>query len=150
MAKVLIAYMSKTGTTEKMAEYVAEGVRIAGQEPEVRNISLIKEEKELAGYGAYIFGCPTYYLDMPQSFEPFLEMARKANLKGKVGGAFSPRAHPSSGGGGAAEQVFQKMESGLEMKMTSLGPFDVEADKIGETELMRSCQEYGKAIGKML
>ena len=150
MAKVLIAYMSKTGTTEKMAQYVAEGVRIVGQEPELKKTSLIKEEKDLTGYGAYIFGCPTYYLDMPESFEPFLEIAQKAGLKGKIGGAFSPRAHPSSGGGGAAERVFRRMESRFEVKMTSLGPFDVEADKVGESELMRSCQEYGKAIGNML
>lgn len=32
--KVLIAYVSRTGHTEKMANYIAEGVRFAGHEPE--------------------------------------------------------------------------------------------------------------------
>ena len=30
MKKVLVAFFSKTGTTETMAEYIAEGVRITG------------------------------------------------------------------------------------------------------------------------
>jgi len=32
MKKVLIAYNSRTGTTEKMANYLAEGVRMTGNE----------------------------------------------------------------------------------------------------------------------
>jgi len=32
MAKVLIVYFSRTGITEKMANYVAEGVRFSGAE----------------------------------------------------------------------------------------------------------------------
>ncbi|MBP1726529.1 MAG: Flavodoxin, partial [Deltaproteobacteria bacterium] len=31
MKKILVAYESRTGNTEKMAQYIAEGVRIGGQ-----------------------------------------------------------------------------------------------------------------------
>ena len=44
MAKVLIAYMSFSGTTEQMAAYIAEGVRIAGHEAELRKAPEIKSE----------------------------------------------------------------------------------------------------------
>jgi flavodoxin len=35
MKKILIAYYSRGGTTETMALYIAEGVRIAGQEQDM-------------------------------------------------------------------------------------------------------------------
>ena len=112
MKRVLIAYLSKTGTTETMAQYIAEGVRIGGHAADLKKISDIKSEKDLLGYEAYIFGCPTYFLDMPGSFEKFLATVGKANLEGKIGGAFSSRAHPSSDEGiGAAKSIFQIMES---------------------------------------
>ena len=43
MKKVLVAYFSVTGTTESMAQYIAEGVRFSGCEAVVKNISAIKE-----------------------------------------------------------------------------------------------------------
>ena len=151
MAKVLVVYFSNSGTTEKMAEYVAEGVRIAGQEVDVRKTSQIASVHDLAGYDAYIFGCPTYHLDMPESFASLLDTAGKAGLQGKAGGAFSPRAHPSSSsGGGAAERVFDIMESTLGMRMTKLGPFDVMTDVVNGPEGARACQEYGKGVVKLL
>jgi multimeric flavodoxin WrbA len=151
MAKVLVVYFGKSGTTEKMARYVAEGVRIAGQEAEVRKASEVASERDLAGYDAYIFGCPTYHLDMPQSFASLLDAAGKAGLQGRAGGAFSPRAHPSSSdGGGAAERVYAIMESTLGMKMTELGPFDVMADVVDGPDGARACQEYGKGVAGML
>ncbi len=151
MAKVLVVYFSNSGTTEQMARYVAEGVRIAGHEAEVRKTSEIAGAQDLAGYDAYIFGCPTYHLDMPQSFASLLDTAGKAGLQGKAGGAFSPRSHPSSSGGdGAAERVYAIMESTLGMRMTELGPFDVKADVVNGPDGARVCQEYGKGIGRML
>ena len=65
MKKVLISYFSRTGKTQQMAEYIAEGIRISGHEAELRKISDIKSEKELSGYDGYIFGAPTYHRAMP-------------------------------------------------------------------------------------
>jgi len=42
MKKVLISYFSRTGKTQQMAEYIAEGIRISGHEAELRKISDIK------------------------------------------------------------------------------------------------------------
>ena len=114
MKKVLIAYLSHSGNTENMAQYVAEGVRITGQEAEVRKVSEIKTEKDLTGYDGYVFGSPTYHLGIPQNVEAVLDLAKKANLAGKVGGAFGYRAHPSSGGGDAPGSDFP--ENGVRVK----------------------------------
>lgn len=157
MAKVLIAYLSWSGNTEQMASYIAEGVRMAGHTAEVRKAGEIRSEKDLSGFDAYIFGCPTENLAMPAAFEDFLSVAGKAGLKGKVGGAFSSRSHPSSSGEAAAHNVFKTMES-MKMRMTSLGPFNLDGlssfnpkEKTVEgPEGRRACQDYGRAIGEML
>ena len=61
MAKVLVAYTTRGGSTGKMAETIAEGVRFEGVEAEVKNLAEIKKESDLAGYDGYIFGSPTYH-----------------------------------------------------------------------------------------
>jgi len=43
MGKVLITYYSRTGKTEKMAEYIAEGVRFSGNSADIRKLADIKE-----------------------------------------------------------------------------------------------------------
>ncbi len=151
MKKVLIVYFSKTGTTETMAQYIAEGVRIAGREADVKKVSDVASEKELEGYDAYVFGCPTYFSGMPEPFVRFLSVAEKAPLQGKAGGAFSSRAHPSSGEGiGAAATIFELMETRFKMRMTVLGPFGLQGG-LTEQELdMHTCQDYGKAVAGML
>ena len=142
MTKVLIAYSSRTGNTEKMAELIAEGVRISGNEAELKKISSIKNEKELQGYDGYVFGSPTYHRDMTNGMKTFLFLAEKANLKGKVGGAFGSYTHS----GDAPKIIFDTMEYVFKMNMTNLGSFNLKEDIIGTDEGLRSCQDYGKGI----
>ena len=47
MAKMLVAYYSRMGNTKKMAEYIAEGIRLTGNSAELKKISDIKDEKDL-------------------------------------------------------------------------------------------------------
>lgn len=146
MKKVLIAYYSRTGNTKQMAEYIAEGVRIAGCEGELKKISAIKNEKELHGYDAYVFGCPTYHRDMTEGMKTFLFLAQKANLGGKVGGAFGSHTHS----GEAPNLIFETMEYVFKMDVTNLGPFALKEDIVQGMEGLRACQDYGKAIGEKL
>lgn len=144
MKKVLIAYDSRTGNTEKMAEFIAEGVRISGQEAELKKISEIKNAKALQGYDAYIFGCPTYHRDMTQGMKTFLFLVQKAALEGKVGGAFGSYTHS----GDAPGLIFDTMQYVFKMKMTSLGSFNMKEHIITTGEGIRACQDYGKAIAE--
>jgi flavodoxin len=144
MKRVLIAYDSRTGNTEKMAEFIAEGVRILGHEAELKKISGIKSEKELQGYDAYVFGCPTYHRDMTNGMKTFLFLAQKAGLAGKAGGAFGSYTHS----GDAPKLIFDTMEYVFKMDLVNLGSFKLKEDVIETGEGLRACQDYGKAVGE--
>ena len=146
MRKVLIAYDSRTGKTKQMAEYIAEGIRISGHDADVKKLSEIKNEKELQGYDAYLFGSPTYHRDMIGTMKTFLFLAQTANLGGKVGGAFGSYTHS----GDAPKLVFDTMENVFKMDMVNLGSFNLVEDLVGKDEGLRACQGYGKAIGEKL
>jgi len=146
MMKILIVYYSLTGNTQTMAEYIAEGVRMAGHEADVKKISEIKNEQDLAGYDGYIFGCPTYHRDITENFKTFLFTAKKANLEGKAGGAFGSHTHS----GDASKIIFDTMEYVFKMNMVSLGPFLLKEHLIGTWEGLHACHDYGKAVGAML
>lgn len=142
--KVLIAYDSRTGHTEKMAEYMAEGVRFSGQEVDTKKISEIKNEAALEGYDAYIFGSPTYHRDMTQGMKTFLFLAQKANLGGKVGGAFGSYTHS----GDAPKLIFDTMEFVFKMNMTDLGSFNLLEGLIASNDGAKACQDYGRGVGE--
>lgn len=146
MKKVLIAYISRTGKTQQMAEYIAEGVRMTGNVAEVKKITDIKSEKDLQGYDGYVFGSPTYHRAMPGIMETFLFMAQKAGLAGKVGGAFGSYTHS----GDAPKIIFDTMENVYKMSMVDLGSFNLLEHLVEGIDGMRACQEYGKAISKKL
>jgi len=145
MKKVLIAYYSRTGKTEKMAEDISEGVRFSGNATEVKKIADINSEKDLVPYDGFIFGCPTYHKDMTENFKTFLFLAHKGNLAGKIGGAFGSSTHS----GEAPGFIFDTMEHVFKMEMTNLGPFGLREAQVDTTEGMRACQDYGRALGKL-
>jgi flavorubredoxin len=146
MKKVLICYFSRTGKTQQMAEYIAEGIRISGQEVEVKKISDIKDEKELMGYNGYVFGAPTYHRAMPGLVETFLFIAQKANLQGKVGGAFGSYTHS----GDAPKMIFDTMEYVFKMNVVDLGSFNLLEHLVEARDGMKACHDYGKAISQKL
>jgi len=146
MKKVLIAYSSRTGNTEKMANYIAEGVRFSGNEVVVKRAEKIKKPEELQGYDAYIFGSPTYHRDMIASMKQFLFLAQNAGLEGKLGGAFGSYTHS----GDAPKMIIDTMQYVLKMKVTNLGSFKLTEDKIDTPEGVKACQQYGKAIAEEL
>ncbi|MBB5349697.1 flavodoxin domain-containing protein [Desulfoprunum benzoelyticum] len=146
MKKVLVAYYSRTGKTQKMADYIAEGIRLSGNAVEMKKIVDIKSEKDIEGYDGYIFGCPTYHKSITKNFETFLFLVEKAGLKGKIGGAFGSSTHS----GEAPGVIFDTMEHVFAMKMTNLGPFDLRENVVDSNEGIKACQDYGRTLGGML
>lgn len=144
MAKVLIGYYSRSGNTEKMAEYIAEGVRLTGNTAEMKKIAEIKDEKDLGGYDGFIFGCPTYHRDLTAGMKTFLFLAEKANLVGKMGGAFGSYTHS----GESAEMIYDTMLYVFKMDMVDLGALNLKEQALKTDEGTRACQDYGKAVGK--
>ena len=146
MSRVLVAYASMTGNTEKMAQYIAEGVRISGCEALVKNISNLKETEELEGFNGYIFGSPTYHRDMAGNMKTFLFSARKVNLEGKLAGAFGSYTHS----GDAPSFILETMEYVFKMEPFELGSFNLKEAVIDTPDGIKSCQDYGRTFGQKL
>jgi flavodoxin len=152
MKRVLIAYFSSGGKTEKMAEYIAEGVRISGGEAKIKKIGDIKAATELEGYDGYIFGSPTYSQDAPEPMKVFLLMVKKAELEGKLGGAFGPYTHDVAYKHDtyAAAIIFDTLQKTYKMQPFELGPFNLREDIVDTEEGIRTCQDYGRVFGETL
>jgi flavorubredoxin len=146
MKKILVAYVSRTGKTEKMAGFIAEGVRFAGIDVNLKKVSDIKNETEIEGYDGYIFGCPTYHRDITAGMKTFLFLAEKLNLVGKIGGAFGSYTHS----GESAQMIYDTMQFVYKMDTVDLGGLNIKEAAIETPEGVKACQEYGKAIGGKL
>lgn len=144
MKKVMVAYVSRTGNTEKMAQFIAEGIRLSGNQADLKKVSDIATAKDLAGYDGYVFGCPTYHRDMTAGMKTFLFIAEKANLLGKIGGAFASYTHSGESG----TMLFETMLHVFKMDMVDLGPLVLKEAAIAAADGVKACQDYGKAVGK--
>jgi flavodoxin len=144
--KVLIVYYSLSGHTQSMAQYVAEGIRISGQEATLKKSSEVKEAAELEGYYGYLFASPTYYLDIGGPMKTFLFLASQADLAGKLGGSFGSYTHDGS----APKMIFDTMQHVYKMEPFELGPFNLVEAKVATDEGMRACQAYGSTFGEAL
>jgi flavodoxin len=143
MKRFLIVYVSRTGKTKRMAEFIAEGLRMSGAQAELKLLPKIKTADDLKGYDGYLFGSPTYHKDIVAGFKPFLFKAAKANLEGKLGGAFGSNTHS----GEAPVILHETMEHALTMNMENLGPFRLEERIVVTDEGMTACQDFGRAMG---
>lgn len=143
MAKALIVYATRTGETEKIANLISEGIRFSGHEAEIKKITDVKKEDDLKGFDAVIFGSPTYHGDMVQGMKTLLFLAEKAELAGKVGGAFGAFGWS----GEAPDRIFDTMKNIFKMNMVS-GPLRLKSSGLGGG--MKMAQDYGREVaGKM-
>ncbi len=143
MAKALILWSSRTGVTTKIGEAIAEGLREAGCEANVRDVKYVESESELAGYDALILGSSTYNGEMNQAMKTFLFTAEKADLGNAVGGAFGAFEWSFE----APERIFNTMKYVFKMKMAK-GPLRLKSvSQKGGTE---TAQDYGKEIAALI
>ena len=141
MAKALIVYATRTGETQNIGELIAEGVRFSGHEADVVSVKEIKNESDLDGYDGYVLGSSTYHREMLQGMKTFLFLAEKANLEGKVGGAFG-----SFGWSGEAnDRIFDTMKHILKMNMIG-DTLRLKSSSLGGGQQM--AQDYGREIAK--
>jgi len=143
MGKVLIAYATRTGETERIANLIAEGIRIAGNDAVVKNAKDVKNESDLHGFDGYIFGSATYHGDMMQGMKTLLFLAEKAELEKKIGGAFGAFGWS----GEAPDRIFGTMENIFQMDMVT-GPLRLKNSTLGGGVQM--AQDYGKQVADKL
>ncbi len=100
MTRILICYYSKSGTTEKMAEKIAEGVENSDRDVV---LDLMKVEDadvdDLPNYDGVILGSPTYYGLPAAPIKEYIDESIKhhGRLDDMVGGVFSSSANPAGG-----------------------------------------------------
>ena len=143
MAKALIVYASRTGATQKIADLIAEGIRISGSEASVVNVTGVKKVEDLEGYDAYLFGSATYHGEMMQAMKTMLFLAEKAGLEGKVGGSFGAFGWS----GEAPGRIFDTMKHILKMEMVA-GPLRLKSASLGGG--IQMAQDYGRDINKKM
>lgn len=120
MAKILVLYYSSYGHIETMASAVAEGVRAAGLEVDIKRVpELVPEDvakahhfkteqsapiattDELPSYDAIIIGAPTRFGRLPAQMANFWDQTGglwlKGALIGKVGAVFTSTASQHGG-----------------------------------------------------
>jgi NAD(P)H dehydrogenase (quinone) len=121
MARILVLYYSSYGHIAKMADAVADGVRQAGHEVEIRRVPEtappevakaagfvadhthpeVEGINSLAEYDGLIIGAPTRFGRMPSQMAGFLDQAGGLwftdALVGKVGAAFTSTAAQHGG-----------------------------------------------------
>ena len=89
MKKVLVVYWSGTGNTQAMAESLANGVKAAGGEAELKpagnaTAAMVKDAEILA------FGCSAMGDEVLEEseMEPFIESLKQSDVDGKALGLF--------------------------------------------------------------
>ena len=143
MPKALIVYATRTGETQKIADLIAEGIRFTGAEAKVVKAGDIKKQADLEGYGAYVFGSPTYHGEMMKDMKTLLFLADNLNLEGKVGGSFGAFGWS----GEAPGRIYETMKNILSMDMVG------DHLRLKSSSLqggMQMAQDYGKQIGKKM
>lgn len=143
MQKALIVCASRTGETRKIGELLAEGLRMSGVDATVRDVKEIKKEADLDGFDALVFGAATYHGDMLPAMKTLLFLAEKANLDGKVGGAFGAFGWS----GEAPDRIYDTMKHIFNMDMVN-GPLRLKSSSLGGG--IQMAHDYGREIAGKL
>ena len=153
MARVLIAYYSSTGNTEKMARLVQEGVEAGGAEAVCKKVEGLSA-KELLEYGGIIIGSPTYYGSMAWEVKKLLDESVQfhGKLQGKVGAAFTSSANV---GGGNETTIMDILKAFLIHGMIVEG--DSGGDHYGpvavgapDERAIPQCKKLGERVAKLV
>lgn len=107
--KAAVLYFSKGGHTKKMAEAVAEGMRmVAGVQAEIFPLDSIDAEF-LKESKAVVFGTPTYYANTCWQVKKWFDESWETDLSGKLGGAFATADYAQGGADVALQTVLSHL-----------------------------------------
>ncbi|HAO22309.1 MAG: nitric oxide synthase [Desulfobacteraceae bacterium IS3] len=143
MAKALIVFATRAGETDRIANLIAEGLRFSAVDVKLVNVTDIKTEKDLMGYDALVLGSATYHGEMMSKMKTLLFMAEKAELEGRVGGAFGAFGWS----GEAPDRIFDTMKNIFKMNMVNAS-LRLKSSTIEGG--IRMAQDYGREIAKKL
>jgi flavorubredoxin len=144
LAKAIIVYATRTNQTKKIAELIGEGMRFENVEVTFANANEVEKKGiKLDDFDAIVLGSATYHGEMLQAMKTFLFTLEKANVEGKVGGAFGAFGWS----GEAPDRIFDTMKNVFKMKMVR------ESLRLKSAALgggIKMAQDYGREIAKGL
>ena len=126
--RVLVVYYSRHGSTEKMAQAVAEGARrVSGARVTLKKVQETTKDDLIAAEGI-LLGCPTFFANIPGVMKTAMDdwnWKWKVDFTDKVGGAFS-----TGGGqtGGKEHVVVSLLLFMLSNRMVVAGPLYSDAE----------------------
>jgi flavorubredoxin len=145
--KVFIPYVSAYGNTGKMAEKIAEGIKMAGDiEVEVMDIEMAEVaelEEKVYGACAFIIGTPTINQNTLLPIYKLMAVLNPIKNRGHLAGAFG-----SYGWSGEAVKIVQDNLKNLKFKL-----YDEDGLKVNFIPYEKSdarAIEYGLGFGKQL
>lgn len=141
--KASVVYSTRTKNTLKIGELIADGISSSGVEVNIMNARDIKKPEDFQGYDALVFGSATEGEDIMWPMEKALNLAKEADLKGIIGGAFGSYGWS----GEASELIYNTMKNSFGMDMVS-SFFRVKAGEIEGNE--EAAREYGREIARKL
>jgi flavodoxin I len=145
MAKAILIYGSTTGNTEVLSESVRKGLKAAGIDVSVKNVT-DAGPRELPDYDGIILGCSTWGEgELQDDFIAFEEEMRKIKLNGKKAAVFGP--------GDSSYSLFCEAVDILERRLKECGArIIIDSLKIdGDVELhLKEAETWGEKAGQKL
>ena len=153
MSKIGVSYYSRSGNTQKMAEFVFQGVKEEGVEVELKRIEDTTLE-DLLAWDGIIVGSPTYYGGAAAPVKDLFDRSVKyhGRLEGKVGGAFASSANIGGGNETTILSLSQMMLiHGMIIQGSSkgdhYGPVSIEKP---DERVRVQCKALGKKIARLV
>jgi NAD(P)H dehydrogenase (quinone) len=159
--KVLVAYHSVSGNTERMAEAVVEGARsVAGTDVVLKRVGQITAD-ELFSADAIIVGSPVYWSNMSGEVKTFFDnwqfkfgVFPEFKMKNKVGAAFATGGQVSSGKEVTMLTILAAMLGNQMIVVSGGGAFGASATTEGDSpgidnKEMADAQALGRRVAEV-
>ena len=144
MTKVVLVYGSTTGNTEALSKSVEKGLKTAGLDVSLRNVTEVQPE-DLENDEGIILGCSTWGEgELQDDFIPFEEEMEGVELKGKKAAVFGP--------GDSSYSLFCEAVDILEKRLKECGAeIIIDSLKIdGDGDLhLKEAEAWGEKAGRM-
>lgn len=138
--KVLVAYHSRTGNTERMAEAVAEGAKgLPGTDVVMKRVEEVTAD-DLFSSDALVVGSPVYWSNMSGDVKTFFDnwqfkfgVFPEFKMKNKIGAAFATGGQVSSGKEVAMLTILAAMLGNQMIVVSGGGAFGASATTEGDS-----------------
>ena len=159
--KVLVAYHSLSGNTERMAEAVAEGVKsVSGAEALLKRVGKVTAE-DLLSADAVVVGSPVYWSNMSGEVKTFFDnwqfkfgVFPEFKMKNKIGAAFATGGQVSSGKEVTMLTILAAMLGNQMIVVSGGGAFGASATTEGDSpgidkQELADARELGRRVAEL-